>query len=104
MARTAFRVPVLCLCLFLAMSAAITSPARATQAPASAGALVYHQITDVTSTSGTVGDPVLSADGSVAVFADAPGSDDPETPNRIFTVGADGAGLTEVDAYVPLCF
>lgn len=69
-----------------------------------AGLLVYHQITDLSEESVGVGYPVLSADGSTAVFADAPGSGDPATPNRIFVVGTQGGEPTQVDAYQTLCF
>jgi hypothetical protein len=80
---------------------AASSPAEAQPA---AGPLVYHQITNLTEGSGFLGYPVLSADGTRAVFSDAPGTGDPETPNRIFTIAPDGSGMTEVDSYVPLCF
>jgi hypothetical protein len=66
--------------------------------------LVYHQLTNRVSASNSVGYPVLSADGSTAVFADAPASGDPANPNRIYVVPADGGTPTEVDAYVPRCF
>ena len=48
--------------------------------------------------------PVLSSDGSRAVFAVAPGTGDPAKPNRIYVVNADGTGLREVDAYQTLCY
>lgn len=70
----------------------------------SSGLLVYHQITDVETDSTSVGQPMLSGDGSTAAFTDAPASGDPEFPNRIYTIGFDGDGLTEVDAYTPLCY
>jgi hypothetical protein len=57
------------------------------------GLLVYHQITNIDPVSQSVGSPMLSGDGSTAVFADAPGTGEVETPNRIFTVGFDGTGL-----------
>jgi hypothetical protein len=67
--------------------------------------LVYHQITSLEEGTGGVGQPVLSADGNAAVFADAPGDpNNAENPNHISVVGADGAGLTEVDAYTPHCY
>ncbi len=65
----------------------------------------YRQITNIDeSVTGSVGLPVLSSDGEVAVFADAPGSGDPATPNRIYRIAADGSGLAEVDSYTPKCF
>ena len=67
--------------------------------------LVYHQITNLGEDNLTgVGFPVLSADGTTAVFSDAPGTGDDINPNRIFTVNADGTGLTEVDAYKTSCY
>lgn len=65
---------------------------------------VYHQITNLPEETGTLGYPVLSGDGATAVFTEAPGTADPATPNRIFTILADGAGQTEVDSYVSLCY
>ncbi|MBX3068929.1 MAG: hypothetical protein KF883_00375 [Thermomicrobiales bacterium] len=64
----------------------------------------YHQITNLTEGSGYLGFPVLSADGTTGVFSDAPGTGDPETPNRIYTIGFDGSGMTEVDSYTSLCY
>lgn len=70
-----------------------------------ANPLVYHQITSLEGGTGGVGQPVLSADSTTVVFADAPGDpNNPENPNRISVVGADGTGLTEVDAYQPRCY
>ncbi|HWQ32963.1 MAG TPA: BACON domain-containing carbohydrate-binding protein [Blastocatellia bacterium] len=67
--------------------------------------LVYHQITSQTSgITVNSGSPVLSASGNRAVFAISPGSGDPNTPNRIFVVNADGTGERQVDAYTTLCF
>lgn len=65
----------------------------------------YRQITKIdTSVTGSVGLPVLSSDGQVAVFADSPGTDDPATPNRVYRIGADGSGLAEVDSFTPKCY
>jgi hypothetical protein len=65
----------------------------------------YRQITNIDqSVTGSVGLPVLSADGQVAAFADAPGTGDPATPNRVYRIAADGSGLAEVDSYTPKCF
>jgi hypothetical protein len=94
----------LCLALLLA---ALVSPLFGTQladAQSPEGVLVYHQITNLTDGSGSVGFPVLSADGTRAVFVDAPGTGDAATPNRIFVIGFDGSGQTEVDAYQSLCY
>lgn len=68
-------------------------------------AYYYQQITNITdSYTGSVGFPVPSADGTMTAFADAPGSGDPASPNRIFRMASDGSGLAEVDSYVPKCF
>jgi hypothetical protein len=64
----------------------------------------YHQITNLTEGSGYLGFPVLSADGTTGVFSDAPGTGDPATPNRIYTIGFDGSGMREVDSYTSLCY
>jgi hypothetical protein len=88
----------------LAMLIAPLAADRAVIAQADAHLLVYHQITEMPSVTGSVGFPVLSADGTVAVFTDAPGSGDPEVPNRIFTIADDGSQMTEVDAYQSHCF
>jgi len=66
--------------------------------------LVYHQITNYPDATGSLGYPVLSGDGTTGVFTNAPGSGDPATPNRIFTIKADGSGMTEVDSYTTLCY
>lgn len=104
MVRTALRGPIVWLALLLAMFAVPLAPAWANQGPVTSDLLVYHQIADLVTTTGSVGDPMLSADGTTGVFADAPATGDPATPNRIFTIGADGSGLVEVDSYPPLCF
>lgn len=67
---------------------------------------VHHEITRLPSSPNVGGGqgPVLSSDGSRAVFAVAPGTGDPAKPNRIYVVNADGSGLREVDAYQTLCF
>ncbi len=75
-----------------------------TTAQPASRAFVYHQITNLTEGSGYLGFPVLSADGTTGVFMDAPGTGDPETPNRIYTIGFDGSGMREVDSYTSLCY
>src|SRR5688572_27597728 len=91
-------------CAALALLIAPLAADCAVIAQADAHLLVYHQITEMPSVTGSVGFPVLSADGTVAAFTDAPGSGDPEVPNRIFTIAADGSTMTEVDAYQSHCF
>jgi hypothetical protein len=66
--------------------------------------LVYHQLTDLATSTGAVGFPVLSADGSTGVFVDAPGSGEDATPNRISTIDVASREITEVDAYQTRCF
>src|SRR4051812_23025977 len=56
------------------------SPAAETGPTSSdSGPLVYNQITNSTEGSGYVGIPKLSADGTTAVFTDAPGTGAVET-------------------------
>ncbi len=106
MAHVARRVLwVLCLVFPLMAVSMPRSLAQPAEGQLDNGAFVYHQITNFEeSESGSVGLPVFSADGETAVFVDAPGTGDPATPNRIFTIGADGSGLTEVDPYQTFCF
>jgi hypothetical protein len=73
-------------------------------ASANEGVLVYHQVTNVEHQTRAVGFPVISADGTRAVFVDAPGTGDEAIPNRIYVIGTDGTGLTEVDAYKTGCY
>jgi dipeptidyl aminopeptidase/acylaminoacyl peptidase len=64
----------------------------------------YGQLTDRPAGSGFISSPVLSADGSTAVYAESPPAPvDPADPNRIVAVALDDATETEVDAYAPLC-
>jgi hypothetical protein len=81
-------------------------PVQAQPAPikAGSGTLVYHQLTAFPEGSGSVGFPVLSADGTTGVFSDAPGTGEAATPNRIFTIDLATRAITEVDAYRSLCF
>ena len=96
--------PIIGLALALAGPAS-TAAGQATPASlAATETLSYNQITMLEDDSGSVGYPVLSADGTKAVFVEAPGTGDPALPNRIFVIGSDGGGLTEVDAYQTLCF
>jgi hypothetical protein len=68
------------------------------------GMLTYHQLTDLAISTGSVGFPVLSADGTTGVFVDAPGTGDPATPNRISTIDVASRAIAEVDAYQTRCF
>lgn len=95
--------PFIALALTLAGPAAIAA-GQATPESLADDTLVYNQITSLEAETGSVGYPVLSADGTNAVFVEAPGTGDPALPNRIFVIGSDGGGLTEVDAYATLCF
>jgi hypothetical protein len=81
-------------------------PVSAQPASAKPGAdmLVYHQLTAFPERTGSVGFPVLSADGTTGVFSDAPGTGEAATPNRIFTIDLATRAITEVDAYRSLCF
>ena len=92
--------------LVLALLGALPGLWLPPEAAAQSGATYYYrQITNIdASVTGSVGLPVLSADGQVATFADAPGSGDSATPNRIYRIAADGSGLAEVDSYTPKCF
>ncbi len=104
MLRLPIRVPAGVVLLLLAQ---LLLPAAAIQpAAAQAGGtlFVYHQISNFPEGTGSVGYPVLSGDGSTAVYTNAPGTGDPATPNRIYTITSDGSGATEVNSYTPLCF
>jgi hypothetical protein len=97
------------LCLAaLVLSISLPSPVLAGFQPASAkpgsGLLVYHQLTDFPQGTGSVGFPVLGADGTTGVFVDAPGTGEQATPNRILTIDTATRAITEVDAYKSLCF
>jgi hypothetical protein len=85
------------------MSLAMTAPS-AVRAQSTDEMLVYHQITSFPEGTGSVGYPVLSADGTTAVFSDAPGTGELEEPNRIMVIGADGEGMREIDSYQSLCY
>ena len=98
--RAAFRLTAATFAV-LSMCAPSASAAQVALGP---DTLVYHQITDLGDDVFGVAAPELSADGQVAVFADAPGTGDELTPNRIFTLAADGGPLTEVDSYKTLCY
>jgi hypothetical protein len=66
--------------------------------------LAYHQLTELPEETGSVGFPIISADGRMAVFSDAPGTGGAETPNRIYLVDIEEGEISEADAYQPLCF
>jgi hypothetical protein len=109
--RLRARVAVIALCAALTLLGGSPAFAQTTdESPtvASVGResslLIYHQITHATGGTGSVGPAVLSADGTTAVFTDAPGTGAAETPNRIFTVDSEGGAPVEVDSYQTLCY
>lgn len=104
MLRRSTQIPVGVVLLLLAQLLLPSWSAAPVSAQSSRSWFVYHQITNLPEETGSVGYPVLSGGGTTAVFSVAPGTGDPATPNRIFTIGSDGSGMTEVDSYVPLCF
>ncbi len=104
MLRLPIRVPVGVVLLLLASLLAPAVAPPSVSAQPTGDWLVYHQITNLPEETGGLGFPVLSGDGTTAVFSEAPGTADPATPNRIFTIAADGSDMAEVDSYVPLCF
>jgi hypothetical protein len=104
MLRRSTQIPVgviLLLLMQLVVPALTGSPVSA---QSSGSWFVYHQITNLPEATGGLGYPVLSGDGTTAVFSEAPGTGDPATPNRIFTIGSDGSGMTEIDSYPSLCY
>jgi hypothetical protein len=105
MARAAFRVVTYS--LFSTLLALLTFPVVSVS-PANAQTdgvvLAYHQLTELPEEAGSVGFPIISADGRMAVFSDAPGTGDAETPNRIYLIDVEGGAISEVDAYQPLCY
>ena len=104
MLRLPIHVPVgVVILLFVSLLAPALAPSSAS-AQSTGSWFVYHQITNFPEETGSLGYPVLSGDGTTAVFTEAPGTGDSATPNRIFTITADGSGMTEVDSYVSLCF
>ena len=67
--------------------------------------LAYHEITLFASRVFVTGsDLILSASGNRAAYSYAPGTQDPNTPNRIFVINADGSDQREIDFYTTLCF
>ncbi len=68
--------------------------------------LVYHQITSLETslTITNLSKPILSGDGNWAVYTIAPGTQNPDQPNRIFVTGFDGSQNHEVDSYQTYCF
>lgn len=104
MLRRSIRIPVGVVLLLLVQLALPALSAPPTLAQSAGSWFVYHQITNFPEETGTLGYPMLSGDGATAVFSEAPGTGDPATPNRIYTIASDGSGMTEVDSYVPLCY
>jgi hypothetical protein len=104
MLRRSTQIPVGVVLLLIAHLLLPAFTAAPVSAEVAGDLYVYHQITDLPEETGSVGFPVLSGDGTTAVFTEAPGTGDPATPNRIFTILADGSGQTEVDSYVSLCY
>ena len=97
------KVPLVFVLALLAPVVVAAQPA--TPAPMSPEPLIYHQISMLEDGAGGVGPPVISGDGSTAVFTDSPAvANDPEHPNRILAINFDGSGQTEIDAYEPNCF
>lgn len=104
MFRLPIFIPVGVALLLLAQLVLPISTTKPAAAQSSSSWFVYHQITNLPEETGSLAYPVLSGDGTTAVFSVAPGTGDPATPNRIYTIGSDGSGMAEVDSYVPLCF
>jgi hypothetical protein len=82
----------------------VPSVAQPAPVEVESGMLVYHQLTAFPEGSGSVGFPVLSADGTTGVFSDAPGTGEDATPNRILTIDLATRATTDVDAYRSLCY
>lgn len=104
MLRRTLQIPVGIVLLLIAQFLVPSALVQPVSAQTGGDLFVYHQITNLPEETGTLGYPVLSGDGTTAVFTEAPGTGDPATPNRIFTINADGSGMTEVDSYTSLCY
>jgi hypothetical protein len=104
-ARTVARLLVLA-GLLLPTAADVGAASQASASLEVLRTLVYHELTawDAGVNDGHEQAPIVSDDGETIAFARAPGSGDPANPNRIFVIGADGAGEREVDAYQTRCY
>jgi hypothetical protein len=80
----------------------MVTPVQAQEQPSNA--LVYHQLTNRTVGTTSLGTPVIRPDGKLAVYAESGGDpDDPNLPNRIFYIDTASGDIFMIDSYQPLC-
>jgi hypothetical protein len=102
---TLIRALVLLCSIAVIGSAFMTSAsvARAQEGPSNV--LVYHQLTNRTEGTRSLGTPIISGDGMTAAYAESAAQAlDPQHPARIYVIDATKGGTVMYDSYEALCF